>query len=259
MIVILRSTLFNIFFYGLTACACVLCLPALFVPRPLAMHVVHAFVHSVYFLERVFIGLDYEIRGLENLPKDGCYIVAAKHQSPYETMKLHILFKDPAIILKRELLKIPLWGKFLAKSDPIAIDRSSKESAQQIIDGAKRMEQQGRPIIIFPQGTRVYTWQTAEDKPYKSGVARMQENTGLTIVPLAMNTGVFWPRHSWLKWKGKVVFEFLPPILPGRTLNEVTQTIQQQLEERSHALAEEAYSANPRLPRQQRPVSRSNS
>lgn len=251
--IFLRSTLFNIFFYGLTALACILCLPALFLPRPKAMCVVKAFVHSVYALEKFFIGLDFEVRGKENLPPDGSFIVAAKHQSPYETMKLHILFRDPSVILKRELLKVPLWGRFLAKSDPIAINRGTRESAQQIIDGARRMQQQGRPIVIFPQGTRVYTWQTAEDKPYKSGAARMQEATGMTIVPLALNTGLFWPRRSWLKWPGKVVFEFLSPIPPGQAVGETMAQLEDRLETASKKLEQEAILANPLIPCKKRP------
>ena len=252
--IFLRSTLFNISFFVVTGIACVLFLPGLFIPRKHAMHIVQIFVQSVYLLERLFLKLDYEVRGLENLPEQGCYIVAAKHQSSYETFKLHILFEDPSVILKRELLRIPLWGKFLKKSDPIAIDRSSKDSAQQIIDGAKRMQEQGRPIIIFPQGTRVYAWQTAADRPYKSGAARMQEATGLAIVPMATNTGIFWPKHSWLKWPGKVVFEFLPPIPPGKSISDTTKQIEILLETESKKLELEALAADPRIPRPERPA-----
>ena len=249
----LRATLFNIAFFLVTGIACVLFLPGLLMPRKHAMHIVQIFVQSVYLLERIFLKLDYEVRGLENLPEHGSYIVAAKHQSTYETFKLHVLFADPSVILKKELLRIPLWGRFLAKSDPIAIDRSSKDSAQQIIDGAVRMQLQGRPIIIFPQGTRVYTWQTPEDKPYKGGAARMQAATGLTIVPLALNTGTFWPRGSWLKWPGTVVFELLPPIVAGKNPYDVTKQLETLLETESKKLELEALAVDPRLPRQERP------
>lgn len=252
--IFLRSTLFNIFFVIITGAACLLFLPGLLIPRRHVMHIVQIFVQSVYLLERFFLKLDYEVRGLENVPENGSYIVAAKHQSAYETFKLHVLFADPSVILKKELLRIPLWGRFLAKSDPIAIDRSSKDSAQQIVDGAKRMQQQGRPIIIFPQGTRVHTWQTPKDKPYKSGAARMQEATGMTIVPLALNTGIFWPRGSWKKWPGTVIFEFLPPISPGQNISDVTRQLETLLETESRKLELEALSADPHLPRPERPV-----
>lgn len=251
--IFLRSTLFNIAFFVVTGISCLLFLPGLLLPRHHAMKIVDIFVGSVYLLERVFLGLDYEVRGREHLPQEGCYIVAAKHQSSYETFKLHILFKDPSVILKRELYRIPLWGRFLKKSDPIAIDRSSKDAATQIVEGAKRMKAQGRPIIIFPQGTRVHTWQTAADKPYKGGAARMQAATDLTIIPMATNTGVFAPKHSWLKWPGTVVFEFLPPIPPGQSISEVMQQIETALETESKKLEMEALSRDPRLPRLTRP------
>ena len=124
-----RSIFYNLSFYGLTALACVLCLPALLLPRKLAMWVVYGFVYTNAFLERYVMNLRYEVRGVENLPDNGSFIVASKHQSAFETMKLHIVFKDPAVILKKELLSIPLWGWYLAKSDVIAIDRSSKKAA----------------------------------------------------------------------------------------------------------------------------------
>lgn len=236
----IRSTLYNLCFYSLTAAACVLCLPTLLMPRKVFMTVVHAFVFTNHILERYVLGLDFEVRGREHLPRGPC-IVAAKHQSAYETTKLHILFDDPAIILKRELLKIPLWGSYLAKSDVIAIDRSTPKSAiESIQSGARRMMAQGRPIVIFPQGTRVAAHVTAKDRPYKIGVVRIQEATGLPIVPLAMNTGIFWPRNSWTKKPGCIVFEFLPPVQPGDSPDKILSTLQETLEKRSDELINEA-------------------
>ncbi len=237
--IFLRSTLFNLAFYGTTALACVMCLPALLLPKKQAMFVVYGFVHTVHIFEKYILGLHYEVRGLENLPKTGPYIIASKHQSPYETLKLNILFNDPAIVLKQELLKIPLWGRFLAKIDPIAIDRSQgKKAMEQIMDGAKHIKEQGRPIVIFPQGTRVHPEQTTDEKPYKIGVARIQEATGLPIIPLALNSGLFWPRKSWIKKPGTVVFEFLKPIEPGKLgVYEVMKELETRLETASHALA----------------------
>lgn len=236
-----RSTLFNILFYILTGVSCVLLLPTLFFPRRYFLLIVYSFVHATAFLEKHILGLTYEIRGQENLPASGSFFVAAKHQSAYETLKLHILFKDPAIVLKRELFKIPLWGWYLKKSDVIAIDRSSPKAAiRSIQDGAKRMAAQGRPIVIFPQGTRVAPRTTSIDKPYKIGIVRMQEATDLPIIPLALNTGYFWPRSGWLKRPGKVVFEFLPPINRQENAADTLRQIEQQLEDRSNALVKEA-------------------
>lgn len=204
------------------------------------MSVVHGFVYTTAFLEKYILGLRYEIRGVENIPKDGAYIVAAKHESAYETFKLHILFKDPAIVLKKELLKIPLWGKYLGKSDVIAIDRSSPKLAiQSIQDGAKRVAAQGREIIIFPQGTRVSPDLPVSQRPYKIGIVRIQEATGLPIIPLAMNSGVFYPKGRFFKKSGCVVFEFLSPIPAGGDASETLKKIETLVEEKSASLRDE--------------------
>lgn len=240
---ILRSTVFNLIFYGLNACACILCIPFLFMPRRAVMRLVKTYVTCISILERLILNLRYEVIGQGHLPTEGSYIVAAKHQSPYETLKLHLLFDDPAIILKQELLSIPIWGKFLARINPIAINRKSgKEAVKQVVEGAQRVKAEGRPIVIFPQGTRVYPWETTDEKPYKSGLVRMYEATDLPIVPLALNTGMFWPRRGWLKATGTVTFEFLPQIKPGLSADKVGADVQKHLEDRSIALQEKALS-----------------
>ena len=168
-------------------------------------------------------------------------MVAAKHQSTYETFKLHFLFSDPAIILKKELLSIPIWGAFLKRIEPVAINRADrKEATEKVIEGAHRVQKQGRPLIIFPQGTRVKLEHTTEDKPYKQGIARMQNATGMTIIPLALNTAKFWPRSKWCKYPGTVIFEFLPAIEPGRDIKEVMNELETALEENSKRLCDEA-------------------
>jgi 1-acyl-sn-glycerol-3-phosphate acyltransferase len=235
--IFLKSTVFNLCFFGVTAIACILCLPGLLLPKKQAMCLVYAFVGWVYFFERTILGLNYEVKGIENIPTSGSFIVAAKHQSAYETLKLHKLFKDPAIVLKKELLNIPLWGAFLAKIDPIAIDRSQGKSAiKQIIEGAIKVKSQGRPIIIFPQGTRVQSNQSTKEKPYKVGVAKIHKETNMPIIPLALNSGLYWPKNSWLKKGGTVVFEFLPPI-HSDNISELMTTLEETLENKSKELS----------------------
>ncbi len=243
-----RSALFNVCFFILTAVSCVILLPTLIMPRQNFMTVVHWFCVINGWLEKYILGLTYEVRGLENLPKEGSYIIAAKHQSAYETFKLHLLFNDPAIILKQELLKIPLWGKYLEKSDVIAINRSTpKKAIKSIQDGAKRVQKQGRPIIIFPQGTRVRPEIDASQRPYKIGVFRVQEATGLPIIPMALNTGVFYPKNSFLKKPGRVIFEFLPaiPSAHAESASETLQQLQMHTEEKANTLMEEGRSTIP--------------
>lgn len=238
----IRSSIFNLAFYATTAFWCIVFLPMLLLPREAFLWVVGVWTGTVTFLERNILGLTYEVRGAEHLPKNKPFIVAAKHQSPYETIKLRYLFGDPAIILKKELTKIPLWGWYLAKSDVVAIDRGSPEEALKSMEkGAKRMKELGRPIVVFPQGTRVWPSETPKDKPYKPGVYRIQTATGMPVVPMALNSGAFWPRRSWIKKPGKVVFEFLKPIPAGKMpKKEFMKEIEKRIEEKTEKLMSEA-------------------
>lgn len=244
----IRSTLFNIFFWAWAVLVCVSIIPFIYSSKKTALRISHIFNNGVYYIEKYILGLDYEVRGLEYLPKEGPYLIAAKHQSAYETMKLHRLFGDPSIILKKELLSIPIWGKFLGMLDIIAIDRSNGESAlNSIVNGATRMKEQGRPIVIFPQGTRVRVDASASDKPYKGGIIKMYNATQLPIIPLALNSGLFWPRNSFLKIPGKVIFEFLPAIEPANEDKKVMKALEERLEEASIRLMDESKERNPLL------------
>lgn len=246
--ILIRSILFNILFYPITAVTCLLFIPTLFMPRGAILWVTRLWVNIVAFLEKHILGLTFEIRGQEFLPKNGSYLVAAKHQSAYETMKLHHLFGDPTIVLKKELLSIPVFGSFLKKIGVIAIDRSSKERAiNSIIGGAKKMQDQERAIIIFPQGTRVNVNASTKKKPYKGGIVKMYKNTNMPVIPLALNSGMFWGRNSFIKKPGKVIFEFLAPIEQGLPDKKVMEALEDRLEEKSIALMIEAKQDYPYL------------
>ena len=239
--IFIRSILFNLFFYGFTAIACIIFVPTLLLPRGAILSVTHFYVKGVELIEKYILGLTYEIRGAENLPKNGTYIVAAKHQSAYETMKLHHLFDDPTIVLKRSLISIPIFGTFLKKIDVIPIDRGNKEEAiNAIIEGAKRMRDNNRPIIIFPQGTRVPVDITTKEKPYKGGIVKMYTHAELPIIPLALNSGLFWGKNSFIKRPGRVIFEFLSPIEPGLPDKKVMKALEDRIEEKTDALMQEA-------------------
>lgn len=239
--VYIRSIIFNILFFLWSAACVLLLLPTLLFPRSFYLWVVHFWTEGVYWLERIILNLKYEIRGKEHFPENECVIIASKHQSTYETLKLHRIFGDPAIVLKKELLSIPVWGQYLKKSDVIAIDRKNPDSAvESLKQGAKRMMQQHRPIIIFPQGTRVKPTETPKDKRYRIGAVRMQEATKLPIIPLALNTGMFWPKHGFLKSSGTVIFEFLPPVKPQKDQQKTLAKLEKVIEEKSNALMQEA-------------------
>lgn len=246
----IRSTIFNVLFYILTGISCIILLPTLILPRRIFLGVVTGFCHTTAYLEKYILGLTYEVRGRENIPQSGSYIIAAKHQSAYETLKLHLLFNDPAIVLKKELFKIPLWGWYLRKSDVIAIDRSSPKLAiKSIQDGARHVTSQGRPIVIFPQGTRVMVGITPKEKPYKIGIVRIEQATNIPIIPMALNTGVFQPRQRWCKNPGKVVFEFLPAITISSNTSETIKQIEMNVEQKSNALIEEGIKSIPKRPK----------
>lgn len=237
MIIFIRQILFNIAFYGATTIFCFVLTPAMLLPRPIFIIGLNSYFKSVHLIEKYVLGLDFEVRGKENIPASGSFIVAAKHYSAYETMKLHLLFFDPAIIMKKELSRIPLWGWLAMKAKMIFIDRGSREIAlNSIVAGAKRVAAEGRPLVIFPQGTRVAIDDTPERKPYKGGIIRMYEATNQPILPLAMNSGLFWKKNAFFKKPGKVIFEILPPIPPGLSGADALAQLQNVLETKSNEL-----------------------
>lgn len=228
MELVIRSTVFHIAFLSWTFVCAVLMLPTLLLPRRMAIVVFRAFFKSYIPLERYILGLDYEVRGFENLPQGPC-ILACMHQSAYETLKLHPIFGDVAIVLKRELMWIPLWGWYQAKSGVIPLDRGAGGVAMRsLLDGAAKPLAEGRHIAIFPQGTRL---PPGDKKPYKQGIAFLYEKYDVPVVPIALNSGRFWPKHAFLIKPGKVVFDILPPLPAGLERQQVVPLLQSRLDE----------------------------
>ena len=184
-------------------------------------------VRSVAWVERHLLGLNYRVIGRENLPVHGAFIVAAKHQSTFETMKLHLILNDPAIVLKKELLRIPIWGRYLRQTGMIPIDRSAgRRAVGNMLNASEKAKAEGRPIVIFPQGTRI---PVGAKRSYKSGVVALYQQLGLPILPLALNSGLFWPKTG-MKHGGTVTFSFLPPIEPGLEPDSALSLLEQRLE-----------------------------
>ncbi len=222
-----RSLAFSIVFPVWTALCCVLLGLATLLPRRQVLVPAVLWVRSVAWIERHVLGLDYRVIGLENLPRGQACIVAAKHQSTYETMKLHLLMDDPAIVLKKELLRIPIWGRFLKTTGMIPIDRGAgRQAVVTMVAAAERAKAENRPIVIFPQGTRVAP---GTAKSYKPGVGVLYNELGLPILPLALNSGLFWPK-SGPKRGGVVTFSFLPPIPPGLEPVAAVRLLEERLE-----------------------------
>lgn len=232
--IFLRSLLFNVAFIVWTALMCVGLLWMLLLPRDRMMAVIRWYLRTIAWMERTILGLHYEVRGQENLPKTGSYIFAAKHQSAWETMKLHLILGDPAVILKRELTWIPTWGWYAKKARMISVDRGARGRAiTSLVENSKPVRDEGRPIVIFPQGTRVAP---GAYRPYRVGVGVLYEQLGLPIVPMALNAGLYWPRRSFLKRPGTIVVEILPPIPPGLPRAKAMQELESRLEDASDRL-----------------------
>jgi 1-acyl-sn-glycerol-3-phosphate acyltransferase len=229
----LRSTAFNVLFYGLTALLCIGLLWTLVLPRKVMMVVIRRYLKTVAWLERHILGLSYTVTGREHLP-DGPFLLAAKHQSAWETMKLHLLLDDPAPVLKRELLWLPIWGWYAAKASVIPVNRGARSKAiAGMIAAAKKVRAEGRPIVIFPQGTRVAP---GDWKPYRIGVYALYEALDLPVVPMALNSGVFWGRKAVTKRGGAITVAFLPPIPPGLGRAAFLSRLESELEAESDRL-----------------------
>lgn len=237
----IRSTIFNFLFYCIwSPLICISMAPCLLLPRGFTVWVAALYQDGPYYLAKYILGIDYELRGAEHRPESGAYLVASKHQSAYETLILYQLFGDPTIVLKKELLSLPLFGWFLQKLEVIAIDRGNSAQAKNSLQsGAQKMKEKGRPIIIYPQGTRVHVDATTTEKPYKGGISKLYATADLPILPVAINTGLYWPRNSYMKYPGKVIIEFLPLIPTGFPPESILKMLETQIEDASNRLVAE--------------------
>ena len=235
---LLRSILFNLAFYVITLVMMLVFWPfALLLPREKAQSILSAWGRVFLFLLRVLAGIRIEVRGHENIPEDGA-LVAMKHQSAWETIALLPFFRDPTYILKKELQRIPLFGWYTKKMRMISVDRKKGAAAlTAMARDARDAAKEGRQILIFPEGTR----RPAGAPPaYKNGVVHLYRNSKCKVVPVAHNAGLYWPRHSFFLYPGKVIVEFLPPIAPGMGKKEFFDRLVSDIEEASDRLIEEA-------------------
>jgi 1-acyl-sn-glycerol-3-phosphate acyltransferase len=232
----LRSLAFNIAFYLVTALMLIGGLPLL-VSRRSVLWLAQTWGRVTLWLLRVLVGIRVEFRGLEHIPPGGV-MVAAKHQSALETIALVTVLDDFTYILKRELLWLPLFGWYLARSEMVAIDRSKGSRALALMnEEAAAAMAQGRRLIIFPEGTRRAPW---APPAYKYGVAHMYDRLGVPCLPVALNTGVFWGRRRLTYRPGTAVIAFLPPIPPGLPRDVFLAELQERVETASNALVREA-------------------
>ena len=208
----LRSALYVLGFFAWTVPVAVVYLPFLALPRTWFLPFARLWSRGVMALLRVTVGITYRVEGAENLPPRP-FIVASKHQSAFETFAFPLVVTDPAFVLKRELTWLPFFGWYLAKTGVIAIDRSAGVKAlKAMVRGAEEASNQGRAIIIYPEGTRMAPGSAPN---YHTGVAMLYGALNLPVVPVALNSGVFWGKRAFTKKPGEVVFKILQPIAPG--------------------------------------------
>jgi 1-acyl-sn-glycerol-3-phosphate acyltransferase len=226
-VILLRSLLFNIAFYLFTALMALVGLPLLLAPRHWAAAFGRVWAAGVLKLLGWCAGLTHEVLGAANLPA-GPAIIAMKHQSAWDTLAVPVVFPDPAIVLKRELMLIPFYGWYLWKAGMIAIDRGAGASAlKRMVASGEAVAEDGRAIVIFPEGTRTAP---GARQPYQPGVAALYRQLDLPLVPVAVNSGVFWGRRHFAKHPGRITLEILPAIPPGGERRAVMAELESRIE-----------------------------
>jgi 1-acyl-sn-glycerol-3-phosphate acyltransferase len=234
---ILRSIAFNLAFYFNLLIWIVACIPTLAMPPYAVLRLAKGWGRSNLWLMRVIVGTQVEFRGLERIPSGGL-LVAAKHQSFWETFALLSLFEGPTFVLKRELTWLPIFGPLLVKAGMIPVDRGKGGGA--LVGMTRRAVQavrEGRQILIFPEGTRRAP---GAEPAYKFGVAHLYRSLDVPCLPVALNSGVFWPRRQFLRRPGTIVVEILDPIPPGDSRDNFLALLKERIETASDRLLAEA-------------------
>jgi 1-acyl-sn-glycerol-3-phosphate acyltransferase len=235
--VLVRSLLFNVLFYANVTVHMVVALPTFALPYPVLRVFIRSYARTSLWLLRVVCGTRAEWRGFDRLPKGAC-IVACKHQSAWETFALYAVLDDPAFILKRELMWLPLFGWYMWKARQIPIDRGTGVKAlARLTARAKKELARGRQVVIFPEGTRR---PPGADPAYKPGVVYLYGKAGVPCLPVALNSGLFWPRRSLLRFPGTIVAEALAPIPPGLDNQSFSNRLRAAIEDAAARLIAEA-------------------
>ena len=224
----IRSVLFTILFYSTLVLVFVLAVPTLILPSKASLVCGKILAHIIIFLLRFILGVKVTFSGVENLKKNERFFVASAHQSLLETFILQAPLQYPIFILKKELLKIPLFGWYLKKIGSVDIvrDTTTRDNLNFFDKIKNNIEISKRPLLIFPQGTRV---KFGERLPFKKGVGRIYEALDLPCVPVALNTGKVWPKNSFYKYHHDIQITFLEPIEPGKDKNIFINDLEEKI------------------------------
>jgi len=208
----IRSIIFNALFYSWTAACALAGLMTFMVPVKRRFGPAKAWSRGVQFLLSIVAGIGQELRGFDQLP-DGPYIIACKHQSTWETTIFQGLLVYPAIVIKKEILSVPLLGPYTQLLDMIPVDRAAGPRAMRgMLKAAADAARKGRPIVIFPEGTRA---SDSESSVYQAGIYGLYNHLKIPVIPVALNSAAYWLNDSFVRRPGKIILEFLPAIEPG--------------------------------------------
>ena len=224
----IRSLLFTILFYLTLIIVFIVAIPTLILPSKATLVCGKVLAYIIIFLLRFILGVKVTFSGIENLKKNERFFVASAHQSLLETFILQAPLQYPIFILKKELLKIPLFGWYLRKIGSIDIvrDTTTKDNLNFFDKIKNNIEISKRPLLIFPQGTRV---KYGERIAFKKGAGRIYEALNLPCIPVALNTGKVWPKNSFLKYNHDIVISFLEPIEPGKDKNSFISDLEEKI------------------------------
>lgn len=215
----LRSLLFNIAFFGFTALVAVAALPLLAAPPRLLRRVMRAWAQGVVALLRGLCGVRLVVEGREHLPATGPALIASRHESAFDTIVWLTLVPDVTYVLKKELLRIPLYGWHVRRAGMISVDRAGGANALRgMLREARATVQAGRQIVIFPEGTRA---PPGEVLPLQPGIVALARATGLPVIPVATNSGRIWGRRAFVKHPGTLRIRVLPPITAANPMAEL--------------------------------------
>ena len=225
----LRSVAFLLWFALISVILSLIFVPVLLLPRGATVWLARMWARVTFWGLKVFAGIGFEVRGT---PPKGPVLVASKHMSMWDTLALYLVLDQPGIVLKRELLHVPFFGWFVWKAAAIPIDRSAGASAlRRMSQAAKAVLAQGRPVLIFPEGTRKKPGAAPD---YKPGVAGLYGQLNVPCVPVALNSGVYWT--SFYKYPGTIILEFLDPVPPGLKRAEFMSLLEKRIETATAAI-----------------------
>ena len=224
----IRNFIFSIFFFTGIIIISLIFLPAFFLPQKVVLFGGKLMGHWTSFCLKFFLASKIIIKGRENILNNEKFFIAASHQSMFETFYLQTIFNSPVFILKKELLQIPIFGWYLKKIGSISINRNktTKDNLGFFNDISKTISQSNRPLIIFPQGTRVLP----DDRtPFKKGASRIYEELKINCLPVAINSGYVWPKKGSKNSNRTITISILKPISAGLEKNEFLKTLEKNI------------------------------